>query len=591
MGGRAGVVVMVGMLVLALYAPQVMVRGAPVRLQDIENPKSVTIGKVGRSGGTLVTSEISDPRTFNLIVAQETSSTIPLARVFDGLLETNYETTEVEPALAESWTVSKDGRTWTFKLRKGVKFHDGVEFTADDVVFTMDAVFTPGVQTSRRDVLTIAGKPIKWRKVDTYTVEFTTDQPFGPFLRSISGSNSSGILPKHKLEASLKAGAAEFNKTWGVNTPPREIVGTGPFIMQSYVPGERIIFLRNPSYWKVDGSGTRLPYLARHVHMIVPNLDGSRLKFQAGETDIYRMRPREFAEFKAGERRGNYTVYEAGPSAGTEFLVFNQNPQGMKDPKLGWFSNTKFRQAISYAIDRTAVANQVYGGRAKPQYSAVTTANKFFFNPNTRQYPYSLSRAEELLAEAGFRKGPDGALRDAQENVVEFTLSTNADNTDRVAIGNLVRQDLAKLGIKVNFAPEAFNTLVGKLVGTFNWEAIIIGLTGSLDPHSSQNIWRSTGSLHMWRPKQENPATAWETELDRIYDQAATTVDQEKRKRLYNRWQEIVADQQPLIYFVNEQVSVAGRNTLANVRPSAFARLEGDAIWNIEQIFYTIPFR
>ncbi len=583
MDRRTVIVWVVSAAMIAVFAPAGAITGAPAKLPDLDNPKVFPGGKVGRYGGTLITSEISDPRTFNLIVAQETSSTVPLGRVFDGLVETNFDTTEVEPALAESWTVSPDGKTWTFKLRKGVRFHDGVEFTADDVVFNMEAAFTPGVQTSRRDVLTIAGKPIKWRKIDTYTVEFKTDTPFGPFLRSIG----SGILPKHKLESALKAGAAEFNKTWGVNTPPQEIVGTGPFVMQSFVTGQRIIFLRNTKYWKVDAAGNRLPYLARHVHTIVPNLDASRLKFQAGETDIYSVRPREFAEFKAGEGSGNYTVFEAGPASGTEFLVFNQNPAGVKDPKLAWFSNSKFRQAISQGLDRTAVANQVYGGRAKPQYTALTSANKFFFNGNTKQYPYDVARAEALLAEAGFKKGPDGALRDAQGNVVEFTLSTNADNNDRVAIGNLVRQDLSKLGIKVNFAPEAFNTLVGKLTGTFNWEAIIIGLTAGLDPHTSQNIWKSTGSLHMWYPKQEKPTSTWETEIDRIYDQAATTVDQNKRKQLYNRWQEIVGDQQPLIYFVNTLTSYGVRNTLDNSRPSSY----GGATWNIEQIFYKVPFR
>jgi len=361
--------------------------------------------------------------------------------------------------------------------------------------------------------------------------------------------------------------------------------------MQVYTPGERILFLRNPNYWKVDAAGNRLPYLARYVHLIVPNLDASRLKFEAGETDVYDIRPREFSEFKANERAGNYTVLEAGPAASTEFVVFNQNPAGIKAPKLSWFSNAKFRQAISYAIDRNAISNQVYGGRARPQYGPITPANKIFFNGKTKQYPYDPARAEALLAEAGFKKGPDGALRDAQGNVVEFTLSTNADNNDRVAIGNLFRQDMAKLGINVSFAPEAFNTLVGRLVGTFNWEAIIIGLTGSLDPHQSQNVWKSPGSLHMWQPKQPSPATPWETEIDRLFDAGATTVDQKKRTQFYNRWQEIAGDEQPIIYFVNIQTAYAARNTLDNIRPAPFAAILGITVWNIAQIFYKVPFK
>ncbi len=552
-------------------------------LTGIPNPKVVRTGKIGRYGGTLVFSSISDPRTFNPIVAQETSSSTPLGYLFEGLVETNYDTTEVEPALAESWTVSKDGRTWTFKVRRGVKFHDGVELTADDVVFTLQAIFTDGVQTSLRDVLTFAGKPVKWRKIDTYTVELKTDEPSGPFLREIGFD----ILPKHKLEKALAAGGAEFNKTWGVNTPPRELVGTGLFTMQSYTPGQRVVYLRNANYWKVDAQGNRLPYLTRAVIAIVPNLDAARLQFQSGDTDVYGVRPREFAEFKSNESSGNYTVYEVGPAAGIEFLAFNQNPKGVKDPPLSWFTNTKFRQAVSYAIDRTTIANQVYAGRAKPQFGPLTVANKFFYTSSVKQYSYDPSRAEALLIEAGFKKGADGVLRDNQGRAVEFTLSTNAENNERVAIGNLLRQDLAKLGIKMNFAPEAFNTLVGKLTGSHNWEAIVIGLTGGLDPHSGQNVWKSSGSLHMWSPEQEKPATGWEAEIDRIYDQAATTVDQNKRKQLYNRWQEIAAEQQPFIYLTNTLTSTAVRNTLDNIRPRPF----GGTLWNVEQVFYKTPFK
>ncbi len=577
------IALVVGALVATLFSPVGARGAAAVRLPDVEHPKVLVKGTIGRHGGTLVTGELSDPRTFNSIVSQETSSTIPLGRVFDGLVETNWDTTEIEPGLAESWTTSVDGRTWTFRLRKGVRFHDGVELTADDVIFNMEAAFAPDVQGGRRDIFTIAGKPIKWRKVDTYTVEFQTAEPFGAFLRTMTFN----VLPKHKLEAALRAGGAEFNKTWGVNTAPREIAGTGPFIMQSYVPGERIVFLRNPRYWKVDAAGNRLPYLARHIQMVVPNLDTLRLKFQAGETDVYGVRPREFAEFKAGEKAGKYTVYESGPTSGTEFLMINENPKALRPPKLTWFTNTKFRQAISYAIDRAAIANQVYGGRGVPQFGPITPANKIFFNPNVKRYPHDVARAETLLAEAGFRKGPDGILRDAAGNVVEITLSTNSENSERVSIGNLIRQDLARIGIKATLAPEAFNALIGKMAANGDVEGLVWGFTGGVDPATSQNIWKSSGSLHRWNPRQEKPATPWEAEIDKIYDQAGTTLDQNRRKQLYNRWQEIVAEQQPLIYLVNALTASAARNTLANIRPSGFA----GSTWNIEQIFYTVPFR
>lgn len=550
-------------------------------LPDVPNPAVMEAPEIGRYGGTLVTTSISDPRTFNAIVAQETSSTVPISYMFEGLVRTSRVTTEVVPNLAESWTVSQDGRTWQFVLRKGVRWFDGKLFTADDVIFTLDAAFTQGVQSSLPDVLTIAGKKIGYRKVDDYTIEFKTEEPFGPMLRVIGFD----ILPKHKLEGALKAGATEFNRTWGVNTNPRELIGLGPFVMHSYHFGQRILYVRNPNYWKVDKKGQRLPYLTRLVIEIVPNLDTSRMRFMAGETDVYGARPREFAEMKLQGQSGNFTIFDGPPTFGSEFLVFNQNPAGIKAPKLAWFQDARFRQAVSHAVDRNAIVTQVYAGRATPQFGPVSPANKFFFNPNVRKYPYDLARAEAFLKSAGFSKGPDGWLRDSAGNIVEFTISTNAGNTDREVVGNLVRQDLVKLGMRVTFAPEAFNTLVGKLTGSFNWEAIIIGLTGGLEPHNGQNVWKSSGSLHMWNPRQDKPSTDWETEIDRIFDQAATTVDQNRRKELYSRWQEIISEQVPFIYFTTTLTQPAFRNTLSNF---SYAPL---GFYDIETIYYKTPYR
>ncbi len=565
---------------LLIASPPAIAQPGKVSLPDVPNPMMME-AELGRFGGTFVTTSISDPRTFNPIVAQETSSSVPLGYLFEALVETNRLTTEVEPNLAESWTVSKDGKIWRFKLRKGVQWIDGRPVTADDVVFTLDAAFTPGVQSSLPDVLTIAGKKIGYKKIDDLTVEFKTDEPFGPFLRTIGFS----IVPRHKLEVALKQGAAEFNRTWGVNANPGELVGFGPFVMHSYVPGQRILFVRNAKYWKVDKKGQRLPYLARLVIEIVPNVDAARLKFLAKETDSYGARPREFAEMRTQQQAGNFTIFDGPPTFSTEFLVFNMNPAGVRSPKLTWFQSVKFRQAVSFAVDREAIGRQVYAGRATAQFGPVSPANKFFYNPNTRKYSYDLARAESLLREAGFAKGADGLLRDSAGNIVEFTLTTNAGNSDREAIGNLVRQDLSKLGMRVTFAPEAFNTLVGKLVGTFNWEAIIIGLTGGLEPHNGQNVWKSSGSLHMWWPKQEKPATDWETDIDRVFDQAATTVDQNKRKSLYNRWQEIVAEQVPMIYFTTTLTQPAFRNTLSNFSPAPLA------FYDVETIYYRTPYR
>ncbi len=555
----------VGVLILALFVPRTIGQGTAPKLQDVPNPLVATAApEIGKYGGTYVVATFSDPRTFNPIVAQESSSTGVQAPIFDGLIDTNYLTGEIEPALAESWEVSRDRLTWTFTLRQGVRWSDGKPLTVDDVVFSYQAIFTEGVQSSSRDTLTFDGKPLRVRRLDDRRVQFSTEKTIGVLLRLIGVP----IVPKHKLADALAKGGAEFNKTWGVNTPPSEIVGTGAFIMQSYVPGQRVTYLRNPRYWRVDKAGNRLPYLTRYVILIVPNQEAVRLKFLAKETDSYSARPREFAEFKQGEGAGNYTIYDGPETYGTgDFFVFNQNPAGISPPKLTWFQDVRFRRALNHAIDRNTIVQQIAAGRATPAWGPVSVGNRLYYNPNLPRYPYDLARAQQLLEEAGYRKGPDGFLRDPQGNVVEFALSTNVGNMDREAEGNILRQDFTKLGIKVNFAPEEFNTLIGKLVGTFKWDAIIISLSGGgSEPATGRNVWPSSGSLHFWHPKQEKPATDWEAEIDRLFEQAVREVDQKKRAQLYFRWQEIIATQVPFLFFTNFKTQPVVRNTLGNIK-------------------------
>ncbi len=567
--------ILVAIAIATLIVPPFVGAAPNPSLPGLPKPK-VMLGDPGRFGGTFLDSQVSDPRTFNPILAQETTSTGPIGGLFDGLVEDNGETTETEPALAESWTTSKDGRTWTFVLRKGLQWSDGAPMTADDVVFTFKVIYDKKIPNSLQDVLTVAGKPIAVTKVDDLTVQFRTAEPFGPFLRQIGV----GILPRHKLGAAYAAG--KFNETWTVKTSPKELIGTGAYTMTEYIPAQRITYLRNSHYWKTDLRGQRLPYILRLVLTIVPDQNALRLLFQQGSTDSYAIRPREYAEFKRNEKAGKYTVYDGGPSFGTQFVSFNQNPRsGMPDYKLKWFQNQKFRQGVAYAVDRQGIADQVFAGHAIPQYGPESPADKFFFNAKVMQYPYNLDKAAATLAEAGFKKGPDGVLRDAQSHPVEFIISTNADNPDRVAIGNIVRQDLAKLGMKVTLAPEAFNTLVNKLVESYRWEAMVMGLTGGIDPHNGQNVWKSSGSLHMWNPKEAKPATPWEAEIDRLFTLASTTVDQNKRKAYYDKYQEIVAEQVPFIYTTIPTSYVAVRNKFGNIKFTAF----GGAFWNFPVIY------
>lgn len=518
-------------------------------------------------GGSFVLDSISDPKSFNPVIAKETSTTMITDFLFEGLTQINPFTTEMEPRLARSWEFSPDGKVWTFHLREDVKWFDGRPLTSDDVVFTYnDLYYNPDIPTSARDILTIDGKRIKVEKVDTYIVRFILPKPFAPLLFAIAME----VMPKHILEPMVKA--KTFNSAWGVDTSTNKIIGTGPFMLSEYIPSQRVVLKRNPNYWRTDKSGNKLPYLDSIVILIVPDQNSSILKFQAGETDMIGIRGEDYAVLKPQETKGNFTIYNTGPTSSTTFLFFNQNPKAIPQHKWKWFTNKKFRQALAHAIDKESMINNVMAGFAFPEDSALTPASKFFYNPDVKRYEYNLEKAKDLLQEDGF-KNKGGRLYDSEGNPIVFNLFTNSENNQRVNMGNIIKSDLDRLGIKVNFVPIQFNTMITKIDATFDWDAIIIGLTGGVEPHNGRNVWHSSGQLHMWYPKQKEPATSWEAEIDRLFEEGATELVPEKRKKIYYRWQEIVAEELPVIYTVTPVALYAVRNKFGGIKPTALANV------------------
>ena len=538
-----------------------------------------------RYGGQLVLSTTSDPRSFNDIIAKETSTTLVTGHIFEGLTTTNAFTTKVEPHLAERWEVSPDGLVWTFYLKEGVVWNDGRPLTADDVVFTFnDLIYNPDIPSSARDIFTIDGKIFKVEKMDDHTVRFTLPVKFAPFLRGMSQP----ILPQHKLKKAVEDG--RFNFTWGIDTAPEKIVGTGPFRLTRYDPGQRLIFERNPFYWKKSEEGDSLPYLDQIVYLIVQNADVELLKFMEGTLDSYSVRGMDYPLLKPLEKDGDFTVYDLGPDMGSQFIFFNQN-QG-KNPntgkpfvephKLAWFRNAAFRRAVAHAIDKDKIIEIVNNNLGYPQHSPMGPAAGFFHNPHVVHYDYDLEKAREILRGTGFMdKDKDGFLEDEKGNLLEFSFYTNAGNTERMDIAAIIRQDLEGLGMKVNFRALEFNTLVSRLTSTFEWEAVLLGLTGGIEPHFGKNVWMSSGQLHMWYPRQESPATEWEKRIDEIFIQGVQELDEKKRKQLYDEYQLIVSEQLPLIYTILGVKIYAVRNKFGNLKPAPY----GEIFHNLEEIY------
>lgn len=534
----------------------------------------------GKHGGTLVTTLLGDPKTFNTIIAQETSSTDVIEDyVFEGLVSRHGVTTEFIPSLAKDWEISEDGTVYTFHLREGVKWNDGEEFTAEDVIFTFDVIKDKDVPTSTRDVLMVEGEFPEYRKIDKYTVEFELPTSFAPFLNNMT----TYIVPKHKLYDAWKAG--NFNDMWGIDTDPSEIVGTGPFTISEYKAGERIVMLRNSHYWRRDPQGKPLPYIIRWVRVISESQETQSLMFEKGQTHYLSVRGIDFNRFKENTDEGNYHMVDAGPTFSTNFLVFNMNPRNPKleeEPyKYDWFTNIHFRRAVAYAMDKDTMIDQALAGYGSKQWSPVSAPNKVFLNEDVKKYPYDLDKAQEELKAGGFSWDDNGNLVDKDGRRVEFNMVTNAGNTVREQILNIVASELRELGMKVNSTPIEFNKLVNQLTSEWNFDTILIGLTGGVEPHSGANVWPSHGHLHMWNPKQEEPATEWEARIDELFEKGASTVKTEKRVEYYNEFQEIVAEKVPVIYTVTPNQLYAVRNTLKNTEPTAY----GGMTWNIYELY------
>ncbi len=530
----------------------------------------------GREGGTLYFILSGDPKTLNPALAQETTSTAAIGPLFSGLTRLNLKTMKPEPDLAESWEVSEDGKVWTFHLRKNVRWSDGTPFTADDVIFTFNEIYyNDQIPSSTRDILTIKGKKIRVEKIDDYTVRFVLPEPFAPFLNALSAE----ILPKHKLERYVKEGT--FNTAWNVNTDPKEIVGTGPWVIKEYVKGQRIVYERNPYYWEKDEEGRRLPYITRRVGIIVSDPDTAMLKFKSGEVDYIGLRPQDIQQVaRMGE---DVKVYDLGSTPSTTFLVFNQNPRS-KVPKykLRWFQNRKFRVAISHAIDREGICYLVYNGLAKPLYTPVTEANRPYYDEDYYpKFEYDLEKAKKLLESIGFKdRDGDGILEDPEGHDLEFTLITNAGNKERETIGNIVKEDLKKIGVKVHFQPIDFNNLVSRLTAPpYDWEAVIIGLTGSIDPHFGRNVWHSSGLLHMWNPRQKKPQTDWERKVDELIDRGAVELDFEKRVHIYREAFKIITEEQPMIFIATPKSMLAAYDRFGNLFPTVWGWYEENRLF------------
>lgn len=563
-------------------------------------PEGVAISdcEVGQYGGIFILNETTQPTTFNPLVPNNLSTGMVLSRLLSSLVEFNPKTELFESALAESWTVSEDELSYTFHLRKGLRWSDGQAFTAEDVIFTFDCILseiideTTGAKRPRYpsryyQQFHINGTPIGYTLIDAHTVRFDLPTTYAPFIYDIGVA----ILPKHILGDAFDSGS--FMKEWTTQTAiedPEKIVGLGPFKIFSYKPGERLVLEPNPHFWRADSAGQRLPYLDYLVIKFVSEANTAIAHFATGKSDASGVGADDYEWVKKAADIYDFTISNRGPSSSVNFFWFNQNPESSEDGvpyvepyKFAWFSDKRFRKAILHGFNRKGIIDAVLFGKGEPLHSIIPPAQGEWYNPNVAKYDYSPKKARELFESIGFTWNEAGLLFDGLGNQVAFNLLL-VESASYDQIGITFIENMKDLGIEVRLERADFATLLKRTDGTFEYDMTILGWGSSsaaYDPSGSKALYLSSGKYHMWYPNQKSPATEWEARIDELIKLQEQTLDRKQRIAYMHEVQAILSDELPLLFGYTPYSYVGIKNKWKNI----YIPKAGTILWNIDEIW------
>jgi peptide/nickel transport system substrate-binding protein len=536
---------------------------------------------VPQRGGTLVASIRTEPGSFNRYAKRDSGTELVSILTQAKLVRINKATQVVEPYLADSWTTSPDGRNATLKLHPGVTFSDGHPFTADDVAFAFQAVYDERTAGTLGDSLRIEGKPLRVTAVDATTVSIVFPAPYAPGVRIL---DNLPIYPLHKLGAALASGT--INDAWGLSTPPTELTGLGPFVVAQYLPGQRLVFERNPRYFRQNASGMAMPYLDRLTVDITPDSNAEILKLEAGQIDAMTVEvaPESYAAIKRAADGGKVKLIDLGVGYNADALWFNLKPGAFAgDPRAAWLQRDELRKAISLAVDRKLFANTVFLGAAEPVYGPETPANKQWYWHGASPTPHDPSTARRMLASIGLTdRNGDGMLEDANGRAARFTLLVQKGRPNLERAGVVIRDELKKVGVLVDVVSLEGLALIERFARTRQYEAVYFTVSKTdTDPAVNLDFWSSRGSAHIWNFNQDSPATDWEKRIDALVVRQIAALDPAERKRLYDQMQEIFAEHLPMVYFAAPRIYVASSSRVINVTP---ALMRPQLLWAPEMV-------
>ena len=491
--------------------------------------KGAAVPDVPAYGDAIVEGSIGDVSGFLTAVTTDASSHEAAGYVFNGLVRYD-KNLKLEGELAESWEVSPDGKRITFHLRKGVRWHDGVPLTSDDVMFTYRRMIDPRTPTAYGEDF----KQVRRATApdpNTFVVEYA--RPFAPALASWGMH----VLPRHLLEKYPDISRSPLNK---------KPVGTGPYRFVEWKTGEKVVFDANPDYF--EGK----PYISRVITRVIPDQATMFLELKSGGVDIMTLTPPQYvrqtetAEFKKSFNRYKYTA------SGYTYLGFRLSHPFFKDKRV--------RQAIAHAADKKSLIDGVLlglGQEATGPYKPGTWA----YNPDVKKYPHDPARAKALLAEAGWKEKDGVLVKDGQ--TFEFTVLTNAGNEARAKTAAILQQNLAEVGIRMQIRTVEWAAFINEFIDKRKFDAVILGWNITPDPDQF-DIWHSSKT----GPKELNHVGFANPEVDRLLDEGRSTFDLEKRKKAYFRIQEILAEEQPYVFLYVPEALPVVHNRFRGIVPA-----------------------